>query len=100
MTRERGTDRPPGEKGKAGTSGQDLRGVSPRPPGTHRRSRRLVIGMLALAALAVLLSQAGRLPGPAGDAIRRNAAADRDATALFYTEVDGWPAWSDSAPNR
>jgi hypothetical protein len=56
--------------------------------------------MLALAALAVLLSQAGRLPGPAGDAIRRNAAADRDATALFYTEVDGWPAWSDSAPNR
>lgn len=64
------------------------------------RSARLVIGMLALGALALLLSQAGRLPGPAGDAIRRNAAADRDATALFYTEVTGWPAWSDRASDR
>ncbi len=54
------------------------------------RCRRLVVGMLALGALALLLSQAARLPGPAGDAIRGNAAADRDATALFYTEVDGW----------
>ena len=58
------------------------------------RSGRLAVGMLALAALALLLSQAGRLPGPPGDAIRRNAVADRDTTALFYTEVDGWPAWS------
>ena len=85
MTRERGTDRPPG--------GERVRDRRKRPG-------QLLIGMMAVAALALLLSQAGRLPGPAGDAIRGNAAADRDATALFYTEVDGWPAWSDSAPNR
>ena len=64
------------------------------------RPVRLAAGLLALGALALLLSQAGRLPGPAGDSIRRNAAADRDATALFYTEVDGWPAWPDRAPGR
>ena len=61
---------------------------------------RLVIGMLALGTLALLLSQAARLPGPAGDAIRENAAADREATALFYTEVDGWSAWRDGIPDR
>ena len=66
----------------------------------RRRPARLAVGMLALAALALLLSQAVRLPGPAGDAIRGNAAADRDATALFYTEVDGWPAWGDGTPAR
>ena len=69
-----------------------------RGKGTDRgrtRAAPLVLGMLALAALALLLSQAGRLPGPAGDAVRRNAAADRDATALFYTEVNGWPTWPD-----
>ena len=65
----------------------------------QRRPIRLAAGLLALAALALLLSQAARLPGPAGDAIRGNAAADRDATALFYTEVDGWPAWPDGARN-
>ena len=65
-----------------------------------RGRTRLAAGLLALGALALLLSQAGRLPGPAGDAIRENAAADRDATALFYPEVDGWPAWSDRAPAR
>ena len=85
MTRGRGTGRPPGAESIRGTQG---------------RSRRLVIGMLGLGALALLLSQAGRLPGPPGDAIRRNAAADRDTTALFYTEVDGWPTWSDPAPDR
>ena len=58
---------------------------------TPVRLMRLVTGLLAVGALALLLSQAARLPGPAGDAIRENAAADRDATALFYTEVDGWP---------
>ena len=68
--------------------------------GTGERLRRCVLGMLALAALALLISQAGRLPGPAGDAIRRNVADDRDATALFYSEVDGWLAWSDHAPHR
>lgn len=68
--------------------------------GFRERPARLAAGVLALAALALLLSQAGRLPGPAGDAIRENAAADRDATALFYTEVDGWPAWPDRAPDR
>ena len=55
--------------------------------------RQLAIGGLALAALAVVLSQAGRLPGPLGEVLRANLAADRDATALFYTEVDGWSAW-------
>ncbi len=56
------------------------------------RTGRLAAGLLALGALALLLSQSGRLPGPAGDAIRGNESADRDATALFYTEVDGWLA--------
>ena len=68
--------------------------------GIRGRLVRLAAGGLALGALALLLSQAGRLPGPAGDAIRGNAAADRDATALFYTEVDGWPAWPHDTPNR
>ena len=68
--------------------------------GLRGRPVRLAAGVLALGALALLLSQAGRLPGPAGDSIRGNAAADRDATALFYTEVDGWPAWPDRAPGR
>ncbi len=85
MTRGRATGRAPGA--------ENIRG-------TQERSRRLVIGMLGLGALALLLSQADRLPGPVGDAIRRNAAADRDTTALFYTEADGWPAWSDPAPAR
>ncbi len=67
---------------------------------TQGRPWRLVTGLLALGALALLLSQAGRLPGPAGDAVRRNADADRDAAALFYTEVDGWPAWTDRVPCR
>ena len=73
-------------------------GRTPAAAGIHDlrgRPARLAAGVLALAALALLLSQAGRLPGPAGDAIRGNAAADRDATALFYTEVDDWPAWPD-----
>lgn len=61
---------------------------------TRGRSVRLVAGLLATAGLAWLLSQAGRLPGPAGDAVRRNAEADRDATALFHTEVDGWRSWT------
>ena len=68
--------------------------------GLRGRPVRLAAGLLALGALALLLSQAGRLPGPAGDAIRRNAATDQDATALFYTEVDGWPAWPHRAPDR
>ena len=68
--------------------------------GLRRRPVRLAAGVLGLGALALLLSQAARLPGPAGDAIRGNAAADRDATALFYTEVEGWPAWPHRAPDR
>ena len=68
--------------------------------GLAARTGRLAAGMLVLGALALLLSQSGRLPGPAGDAIRGNEAADRDATALFYTEVDGWPAGPDDAPGR
>jgi len=61
---------------------------------------RLAVAMLVLGALALLLSQAARLPGAAGDAIRENAAADRDATALFYTEVGGWAGWRDGTPDR
>ena len=68
--------------------------------GLRERPARLAAGVLGLAALALLLSQADRLPGPAGDAIRRNAAADRDAAALFYTEVNGWRSWSDNARSR
>ena len=68
-------------------------------PGLRKPSARLLAGGLALGALALLVSQAGRLPGPAGRAIRANAAADRDATALFYTEVDGWAARPDGARN-
>ncbi len=81
-------------------------GATDGAPGTENvrglaaRTGRLAAGLLALGALALLLSQSGRLPGPAGDAIRGNEAADRDATALFYSEVDGWPAWSDRAPDR
>ena len=47
------------------------------------RAGRLLAGMLALAALALLLSQAVRLPGPAGGVLRRNAAGGRDAAALL-----------------
>jgi hypothetical protein len=54
---------------------------------------RLVIGLAALGMLALGLAQAGRVPGPLGDGVRANLAADRDATGLFYTEVDGWADW-------
>ena len=64
------------------------------------RAGRLVAGMLALAGLALLLSQAVRLPGPAGAALRRNAADGRDAAAAFYTEVDGWRKWTAGGPAR
>jgi len=57
------------------------------------RTTRLVLGVLALAAIGFGLSQAGKLPGAAGDVVRANVAADREATALFYTEVDGWNEW-------
>ena len=69
-------------------------------PGLAARTGRLAAGMPALGALALLLSQSGRLPGPAGDGIRGTGAADRDATALFYTEAGGWSAWPDHAPGR
>ena len=55
---------------------------------------RLVIGVLAVVALAYTLAHADRLPGTAGELIRANIDADRDATALFYTEVDGWDEWA------
>ena len=62
-----------------------------------RRLVPLAIGGLALAVLAVALSQAGRLPGFVGELLRANVAADRDATALFYTEVEGWSDWPSRA---
>ena len=54
---------------------------------------RLAAGLLAIAALGYAAAPANRLPGPAGELIRANIDADRDATALFYTEVDGWDEW-------
>ena len=59
-----------------------------------RRLSRLAVGVLAIAALGFAVAQANRLPGLAGELIRANVAADRDATALFYTEVDGWDEWA------
>ena len=63
-------------------------------PDRARRAGRLAAGVLAIAALGFAMAQAGRVPGPLGDGVRANIAADRDATALFYTEVDGWEAWA------
>ncbi len=55
---------------------------------------RLVIWVLAVVAIAYTLAHADRLPGTAGELIRANIDADRDATALFFTEVDGWDEWA------
>ena len=57
------------------------------------RLGRLAIGVLAIAALGFAVSQAGRLPGSAGELLRANIETDRDTTGLFYTEVDGWHEW-------
>jgi hypothetical protein len=54
---------------------------------------RLVVGLAVLGALAFGLAQASRLPGALGETVRGNLAADREATALFYTEIDGWDDW-------
>jgi len=54
---------------------------------------RLVVGLVVLGALAFGLAQSRRLPGALGETVRGNLAADREATALFYTEVDGWDDW-------
>ena len=68
--------------------------VPPKAIGARGRGLpRLVIGLFALAGLAYGVAHADRLPGNAGEMIRANVAADRDATALFYTEVDGWTNW-------
>ena len=64
------------------------------PRGLARRVGRLVAGLLAIAALGFALAQADRLPGAAGEMIRANVDANRDTTALFYTEVDGWDEWA------
>ena len=61
-----------------------------------RRLRRLAVGAIAIAVLGFALAQADRLPGTLGELIRANVEADRDATALFYTEVDGWDRWAPS----
>ena len=55
-----------------------------------RRAGRLVLGALAIAALGLAIAQAGRLPGPAGDALRANIETGQDATGVFYTDVEGW----------
>ena len=55
--------------------------------------RRLAVSVVALAALAYMLAHADRLPGHAGEMIWANVETDRDATALFFTEVDGWQDW-------
>ena len=81
--------------GAHGGDGLGARGDAESKRTTRGRPVQLLIGMLWLGALALLFSQAARLPGPVGEAVRGNATADRDATALFYTEVDGWPSWPD-----
>ena len=55
-----------------------------------RRAGRLVLGALAIAALGLAIAQAGRLPGPAGDALRANIETGHDATGVFYTDVEDW----------
>ena len=55
---------------------------------------RLAIGVLAVTALAFGLAHANRLPGSAGELLRANIETNRDATALFFTEVDGWDEWT------
>ena len=64
------------------------------------RVGRLAIGVLAIAGLGFAIAQADRLPGPAGELIRANVDADRDTTALFYTEVDGWDEWRPASSHR
>ncbi len=60
--------------------------------GARRRLWRLTIGVAAIAALGLLLSQVDQLPGRAGELLRSNIEADRDTTALFYTEVINGPS--------
>jgi hypothetical protein len=50
---------------------------------------RLLIGLLAFAALFLMASRLDQLPGPAGTAIQRNAAHGRGG-GVFYTDVDDW----------
>ena len=64
------------------------------------RHTRFALGVILMGVLALAFSQAGRLPGSLGDTIRSNEDAELDATALFYTEVDGWQTWGRSAPPR
>ena len=64
---------------------------------------RLGAGVIALAALAFALAHANRIPGDVGEMIRANIETGRDATALFYTEVNGWDEWAmgnDGAASR
>ena len=58
---------------------------------------RLVAGWAALLLLFVGLTQAGRLPGAVGDAIRHNLESGRDATAMFYTDLHDWLALAQGA---
>ena len=69
-----------------------------RPTANGNGLTRLAVAIIALAALAFGVAQADRLPGAAGELIRANVEADRDATALFYTEVDGWDEWGRQQP--
>ena len=64
------------------------------------RHTRFALGVILMGVLALAFSQAGRLPGSLGDTIRSNEDAALDATALFYTEVDGWQNWGRSTPPR
>ena len=69
-----------------------------RPTADGHGLTRLAVGIIALAALAFGIAQADRLPGAAGELIRANVETDRDATALFYTEVHGWDEWGRQRP--
>jgi len=61
---------------------------------TYHRSLNLVAGALTFVATGLAISQAGRLPGPIGEVLHANIAADHDTTALFYAEVRAWHQWA------
>ena len=62
------------------------------------RWSRLVAGVAVVAAFGWGLTVLSDLPGVPGEVIRANVASGRDATALFYTEVDGWETWAATPP--
>ena len=56
------------------------------------------LGLLAVLALALLLSQGVTPPGPAGEVLRHNQRLGLDATPLFYTEVEHFAELEQNPP--